>query len=97
MAYVNKGLIQTKKPRVKLDKININKRGVLPDRVDWRTQGVVGPIKNQGSCGSCWAFSTIDTLESHYAIANNGTKVDLSEQNLVDCVYSYRDGCDGGL
>lgn len=95
MVYVNKGLTE-RKPLETIKTSSINKRDALPDSVDWRTRGVVRPIQDQGDCGSCWSFSVVDTLESHYAIANNGTLVDLSEQNLVDCVYA-RDGCDGGI
>lgn len=58
----------------------------LPDSVDWRTQkGVVTDVKNQGACGSCWAFSTAETLESHYAIATGEDAPVLSEQQLVSC------------
>jgi len=60
---------------------------------DWRSH--MNPIKNQGSCGSCWTFSAIQTIEGHHAI-KTGTKVVLSEQMLVDCVYPGEDGCDGG-
>jgi C1A family cysteine protease len=96
MTYVNKGLSKNiRQTNENKKKLSINKRDTLPDRIDWRTKGIVRPIQDQGSCGSCWAFSTIDVLESHYALANNGTLIDLSEQNLVDCVYK-RDGCDGG-
>ena len=98
MAYVNKGfknLEKSSNDNIKKS-TGINKRDALPQSIDWRTNGMVRPIQNQGECGSCWAFSTIDVLESYYAIAKNGTFVDLSEQQLVDCVYA-RDGCDGGI
>jgi cathepsin L len=65
-----------------------------PDAYDWRTQGGVGPIKDQGQCGSCWAFSAIGAQESQYYITNKVLQ-SLSEQNLVDCVTSCY-GCDGG-
>ncbi|KAH3762644.1 cathepsin L1 [Pelomyxa schiedti] len=67
--------------------------------VDWRDQGKVCPIKNQGSCGSCWAFSAIASIESCYAIDNNVDPICLSEQQLVDCAgIKYGDlGCGGGL
>jgi cathepsin L len=67
----------------------------LPDSVDWRNQGVVNAIQDQGQCGSCWAFSAIQTIESLFALNNGGKLYKLSEQNIVDCVvYCY--GCDGG-
>jgi len=66
----------------------------LPSSVDWRNEGVVTPIKNQGDCGSCWAFSTTGVLEGFYAI-NTGTLLSFSEQQIVDCDTAC-DGCDGG-
>jgi len=56
----------------------------LPDSVDWRTKGVVTPVKDQGRCGSCWSFASAETLESFYAISS-GKLVELSEQNILDC------------
>jgi len=66
----------------------------LDDAVDWTTRGAVNAIKNQGQCGSCWAFSTVGTLESAWQI-NNGALYSLAEQQLVDCDKS-NDGCSGG-
>eukprot|EP01099_Mayorella_cantabrigiensis_P005873 TRINITY_DN4786_c0_g1_i1.p1 TRINITY_DN4786_c0_g1~~TRINITY_DN4786_c0_g1_i1.p1 ORF type:complete len:289 (-),score=71.26 TRINITY_DN4786_c0_g1_i1:84-848(-) len=67
----------------------------LPDSVDWRTKGVVNPVKDQGSCGSCWAFGAIGAVESQYAI-QTGSLVSLSEQQLVDCSWERAHGCHGG-
>jgi cathepsin L len=57
----------------------------LPESVDWRHRGVTTPVKNQGRCGSCWAFASTAALESHIAI-RTGKLLELSVQELVTCV-----------
>ena len=66
-----------------------------PDAWDWRDYGRVSPVKDQASCGSCWAFSTIANLEGLY-YAKKGVMKTFSEQMLVDCDTSDS-GCNGGL
>jgi len=68
-------------------------RGDLPEYFDWRDLGGVTPIKHQGGCGSCWAFSAVGPLECNILI-KDGIEVDLSEQWLVSCTDAG--SCSGG-
>jgi cathepsin L len=80
-----------------------HKSGDLPTSIDWRTEtgndlkiNAVTSVKNQGDCGSCWAFSTVGALEGCISVSNNASiSVNLSVSQFVDCVTKC-DGCDGG-
>lgn len=66
----------------------------IPDSVDWRAQGAVTGIKNQGSCGSCWAFSAVAATEGLVKIAT-GNLISMSEQQVLDCTGGVS-SCNGG-
>lgn len=73
----------------------------LPESVDWRDKKVVTPTKDQGGCGSCWAFSATEVIESHVAIAT-GSLLELAPQQMVSCAPNPDDcggtgGCQGSV
>ncbi|TXG55047.1 hypothetical protein EZV62_020303 [Acer yangbiense] len=69
----------------------------VPSTMDWRKKGAVTPIKDQGQCGCCWAFSAVAAMEGITKLTT-GKLVSLSEQELVDCdVKGVDEGCNGGL
>eukprot|EP00249_Psilotum_nudum_P013171 c24193_g1_i1 orf=1-1041(-) len=68
----------------------------IPQSIDWREKGAVTPVKDQGSCGSCWAFATVAGVEGINQIVTKKL-TSLSEQELVDCDRTEDQGCNGGL
>jgi len=68
--------------------------GSAPTTFDWRSKGAVTPVKNQGQCGSCWAFSATENIESVYQIGGHPIP-SLGPQQMVDCDKDCY-GCSGG-
>ncbi|XP_044461281.1 ervatamin-B-like [Mangifera indica] len=68
----------------------------VPSSLNWREQGAVTDVKDQGSCGCCWAFSAVAAMEGITKI-KKGTLISLSEQQLLDCSTNGNYGCNGGL
>jgi len=73
--------------------LEIEPLSALPTNVDWRTQGVVSAVKDQGRCGSCWAFASTATIESHAALST-GLLFNLSPQQIAACAPNP-DQCGG--
>jgi C1A family cysteine protease len=85
------------KPRTATTTFRYADVSAAPASMDWRTKGAVTPIKDQGQCGCCWAFSAVAATEGITKLSN-GKLISLSEQELVDCDVDGMDqGCNGGL
>ena len=71
----------------------------IPTEIDWRTEGAVNAVQDQGQCGSCWAFSAVASIEGRNKIFGDKQLYKLSEQQLVDCAKGApyeSEGCNGG-
>ncbi len=86
--------IQVDLSHLKNARINDNLTLDLPIRFDWREHGMVTPVKNQGNCGSCYAFAFLSCFESKI-LMREGQSYDLSENNAKECNW-YESSCDGG-
>jgi len=91
---LRKSLLPRHAPPTNVEEVDISQISQL--NVDWRTVGIITPVKDQGQCGSCWSFATAETLESYWALATKQL-TDLSEQQILDCTENPQHcGGDGG-
>jgi C1A family cysteine protease len=91
-------LYLTRKPRSNRHITELELTGKEPNAVDWRDKGAVTPVKNQGSCGSCWAFAATGAVESFNFLFGTKSLLSLAEQQLVDCCHDGGSaGCNGGM
>ncbi|KAK9876792.1 hypothetical protein WA026_015030 [Henosepilachna vigintioctopunctata] len=90
-SFVNGGLVNASTPLKGNNYFERSPNFVAPNTFDWRDHGIVTPVKDQGSCEGCWAFSATGGLEGAYAI-KTGKLISLSEQNLIDCSHNGGNG-----
>ncbi|XP_013771910.1 cathepsin B-like [Limulus polyphemus] len=103
MKYI-KGLmgVHPDNDRYKLPEIHHNYLGKIPTSFDSRQQWPncpsIGEIRDQGSCGSCWAFGAVEAMSDRYCVASGGkVKVEVSAEDLLSCCWTCGMGCNGGF
>jgi hypothetical protein len=90
----NVNITEYKQHMKHVPKLNLGKHAVRQNSIDWTTKGATTPVKDQGQCGSCWAFSATETIES-FTFLKTGTLPVLSPEQIVDCDTTCY-GCGGG-
>jgi len=95
--YLGLAVKESDSKYIRVNTVKLPELGDLPQTVDWNAQGAVGPVKDQGQCGSCWAFSTVGALESYHYIQYGGDMLSFSEQQVIDCARESNFGCNGGF